>query len=118
MKFLVDAQLPMALKTWLIQQGYDVIHTRDLPRENLSSDQFIMQIAGEQERILISKVSDFFKFHLINGIPRKLLMITTGNIQNKHLLQLFEMNFLVIINLFQNGAKVVELSNDNIAVHA
>lgn len=117
MKFLVDAQLPLSLKVWLRKQGHDVIHTRDLPRENLSGDSTIMEIAEKENRIVISKDSDFFKFHLVNGKPQQLHMITTGNIVNKDLILLFEVNFAVITDLFQNGAQVVELSNDTIAVH-
>ena len=118
MKFLLDAQLPLALKVWLRKQGHDVIHTRDLPRENLSGDSLIMQIAEKENRIVISKDSDFFKSHLINGKPPQLLMVTTGNIVNKQLLLLFDINFPVIETLFQNGAKVIEPNNDTIAVHA
>lgn len=35
MKFLVDAQLPITLKGWLTSQGFDAIHTADLPKQNL-----------------------------------------------------------------------------------
>jgi len=30
-KFIVDAQLPARLKYWLVEKGYDTIHTDDLP---------------------------------------------------------------------------------------
>jgi predicted nuclease of predicted toxin-antitoxin system len=33
MKFLLDAQLPLALKSWLKSQGHDVVHTLDLPQK-------------------------------------------------------------------------------------
>lgn len=118
MRFLVDAQLPLTLKTWLRKQDFDVIHTRDLPTANLSSDHLIMEISDQQDRILISKDSDFFRSNLINGTPRRLLMITTGNIQNRHLLELFDKNFSTIKDLFQAGAHVVEMNNDNIVAHA
>lgn len=34
MKFLIDAHLPIALKSWLTSRGHDVIHTRDLPKKS------------------------------------------------------------------------------------
>lgn len=34
MKFLIDAQLPYRLKYWLIEKGFETIHTRDLPEAN------------------------------------------------------------------------------------
>ena len=117
MKFLVDAQLPLSLKTWLRKQGYDTIHTRDLPRENLSDDAFIIDLAEKENRIIITKDSDFFKAHLINGLPKQLLMITTGNIVNKDLLLLFEANFPAILSYFDKGANIIELSNHTFSVH-
>lgn len=35
MKFIIDAQLPYRLKDWLIAQGFDAIHTRDLPEAKI-----------------------------------------------------------------------------------
>lgn len=33
MKFLVDAQLPVRLARFLQKNGYDTLHTRDLPQQ-------------------------------------------------------------------------------------
>ncbi len=38
MKFLVDAQLPVRLARFIQASGYDTLHTRDLPRQNATSD--------------------------------------------------------------------------------
>jgi predicted nuclease of predicted toxin-antitoxin system len=35
MKFIVDAHLPLALKSWLKQQGHDAVHTRDLQQHSV-----------------------------------------------------------------------------------
>jgi predicted nuclease of predicted toxin-antitoxin system len=48
MKFIIDAQLPIILKIWLIEQGFDVIHTRDLPDKNLTEDVVVMEIADKE----------------------------------------------------------------------
>ncbi len=117
MKFIVDAQLPLSLKSWLRKRGHDVIHTRDLPLENLTIDSIIIDLADKEHRIVISKDADFFKFHLLKGKPQRLLMITTGNIVNKELLKLFELNFMTIENHFQANAKLIELDNYSIIVH-
>ncbi|MBT8421048.1 MAG: DUF5615 family PIN-like protein, partial [Gammaproteobacteria bacterium] len=34
MKFLVDAQLPRRLASWFSTQGFDAIHTLDMPKAN------------------------------------------------------------------------------------
>lgn len=44
-------------------------------------------------------------------------MITTGNIVNKTLLQLFENNFETIGKAFEEGHKLVELNNASIIIH-
>jgi len=116
MKFIIDAHLPMALKKWLAQRGHDAVHTRELPRKNLSDDIEVIEIAVREQRVVISKDSDFFHYFVLKGIPPKLLMITTGNIVNKDLLTLFQLNFAQIEVLLQQHA-VVEMSNSRILVH-
>ena len=53
MKFLVDAQLPVRLAKFLQASGYDTLHTRDLSRQNATSDTEINDISIEQKRIVI-----------------------------------------------------------------
>ena len=43
-------------------------------------------------------------------------MITTGNIVNKELLTLFELNFATVMNLF-NSYDVVEMNNQFVIGH-
>ena len=117
MKFFVDAQLPLVLKRWLISQGFDTIHSNDLPLRNCTPDIEIINLATEQDRIIISKDSDFFKFYLLNGIPKRMLMVTTGNIINKELIKLFELNFPKIQELFEKGFDIIEIDNFSIYVH-
>jgi len=100
----------------LKSRGHDVIHTRDLPRKNLSDDVEIIEIAVQQERIVLSKDGDFFNYLVLKGIPPKLLMLTTGNIVNKDLLALFQLNFDHLEDLLQQYS-VVEMNNTEILVH-
>ena len=116
MKFIIDAQLPRRLSHWINDQGYDSIHTLDLPEENLTNDSIIIKISMEQERIVISKDSDFFEQCIVNNKPYKLLVITTGNIVNKTLIALFEKNFKKICELLKDS-KVVELNNSELIIH-
>ncbi len=44
-------------------------------------------------------------------------MVTTGNIINKVLIQLFEANFPTIRQLFETGKRVIEIDNETITVH-
>lgn len=116
MKFLVDAQLPYRLKTWLVANGFDAIHTTDLPARNLTADHDIAHIADAEGRIVISKDSDFMKLHILRQTPARLLMLTTGNIINTELLALFERNFEMAQRLFKSF-DVVELNNSFVIGH-
>jgi predicted nuclease of predicted toxin-antitoxin system len=86
MKFIVDAQLPYELKTFLISLEHDAIHTDDLPLKAGTPDSAINEISKTQERIVITKDTDFLDSYYINNSPTRLLLITTGNIVNKELL--------------------------------
>lgn len=118
MKFIIDAQLPVRLKKWLVKNEYDAIHTDDLPRKEFTSDLEIIRVAESENRIVISKDSDFYKFNLINGKPKRILFLTMGNIVNKELIRLFELNFPTIEKLFNNGSMIIEFNNDSITVHS
>ena len=58
MRFLLDAQLPRTLCGTLRKAGHDAIHTRDLPEGNCTSDDSVISIADDQQRIVISKDAD------------------------------------------------------------
>jgi predicted nuclease of predicted toxin-antitoxin system len=116
MKFLIDAQLPYRLKLWLIENDFEAIHTDDLPERNLTADLIIADAADKESRTVISKDSDFLKLRILQGRPQKLLMITTGNIVNKELLTLFELNFATVMKLF-NSYDVVEMNNQFVIGH-
>ena len=110
MKFIVDAQLPYRLKNWLVAQGFDSVHTKDLPQANETKDLNIADFAENDNRTVISKDSDFLKLYVLKGKPSKLLLITTGNIINNELLIMFERNFEISLKLF-NSYNVVEMNN-------
>ena len=118
MKFIIDAHLPIIFRDWLIDKGYDAIHTVDLPKKNLTEDIEIIRIAMKESRVIVTKDSDFLKYNIVNGIPEYILMITTGNIINKELFRLLEPNFESIIKQFKKGNKILELSNTLLLVHS
>ena len=88
MKLLVDAQLPQLLALWLKSQGYDAIHTLELSKANESDDHEIISIADREGGIVTSKDSDFLDDHILLGRPKRLLVIKTGNIRNRDLMNI------------------------------
>lgn len=110
MKFIVDAQLPVALSKFLAKKGYDIIHTDNLPNKEFTTDKEICDISVREERIVITKDSDFLNSFYIKSVPKKLLLISTGNIKNKDLIALFDANMFKISELFLSYS-FIELDN-------
>ena|SRR5579863_3345121 len=116
MKLLVDAQLPRRLAIVLSAQGHDVLHTLDLPLGNRTSDGEINVIAVRENRIVVTKDSDFVTSFVLHRMPPKLLLVSTGNISNDDLLQLFSVNLTGLVSAFDKHV-FVELSATAITIH-
>jgi len=115
MKFLVDAQLPKRFAHWLNEAGHDAQHTLDLPQKNSTPDNEIVACAMRENRIVISKDSDFVQTYLVNGEP-PLLLISTGNISNAELEKILRGNLGAIEAAFATG-KFVEITREALVVH-
>jgi predicted nuclease of predicted toxin-antitoxin system len=116
MNFLVDAQLPRRLARFLQSQGYDAIHTRDLPEGNATSDDDINTISIQEQRVVISKDADFIQSFILQQKPYKLLSVATGNIKNADLEELFQQNLSQLVELFATHS-YIELGRDAIIIH-
>ena len=89
MKFLVDEQLPRLLVDWLNTKGHDAVHVSALLTNTRIPDDYICERSMAEKRVVITKDSDFFDTYLIKRRPYKLVYITTGNLRNRPLLDLF-----------------------------
>lgn len=115
MKFLVDEQLPYLLVEWLQNKGYDTLHVSTLLSNERVTDEYICKQSMIEKRIVITKDSDFFNTYLIKQEPYKLVYVTTGNLRNRALLDLFRASFeLLILNL--ETAQVIEFNQSLIRV--
>lgn len=115
MKFLVDAQLPLRLGRWLKERGHDALHTLELPLGNRTPDTGIVALAAHENRIVVTKDSDFVQSYLLTGHP-SLLFVSTGNIGNLELELLLQRNLPAIENAFRNH-KFVEISQIALIIH-
>jgi predicted nuclease of predicted toxin-antitoxin system len=116
MKFLIDAQLPERIANLLEKSGYDVVHTKNLPLQNATPDSEINKLSIIEQRIVITKDKDFLDSFLIKKEPYKLLLITTGNISNKQIEQIFIQNISQMVELFMNY-DFLELTKDSLIIH-
>jgi len=113
MKFIVDAQLPFQMSLFIQHKGFDAIHTNDLPDKERTSDDYIRSLSQRDDRIVVTKDSDFIDSFMLKSIPKKLLLITTGNINNRQLFDLLDRNWDKIIKMFE-ACNLVEMNNTSI----
>jgi len=100
----------------LLANDIESKHTLDLPKKNATHDTEIIQFADDEDRIVISKDSGFLDNYILDGSPKKLLIVSTGNINNRNLIQLFEKNLETLISLFEENS-VIEIDEEEIRVH-
>ncbi len=93
MRFLIDAQLPRRLADELVALGAEAIHTLDLPLANRTTDAEVVEVAEREGRIVATKDVDFVDGHLLRSRPDRLLLISTGNISNRELIDLVRRNW-------------------------
>ena len=116
MRFLVDAQLPLALAEELRALGHDVRHTWELPDKNETPDSEISRLADSEGRIVISKDGDFVVSHLVASSPRNLLQINTGNIENSVLISMIRRHDVALQKAFAESS-FVEINPRQLIVH-
>lgn len=114
-KFIVDAQLPRGLRGFLSEAGYDAIHTIDLPEQNRTPDQVINALSVAEERVVITKDTDFYYSHILYGRPYKLLLIRTGNIRTRDLCELVKRQLPTIVASLRDHS-LVELYRSSVHV--
>lgn len=116
MNFLVDAHLPRRLCRVLERYGHTATHTLDLPRQNKTDDRDIMQYADANDCIVTTKDADFVDAFYVQHRPRKLWLISTGNISNPDLERLIRANVHTVVPLFASHC-FIEMSRTDIFVH-
>jgi predicted nuclease of predicted toxin-antitoxin system len=117
MKFLVDAHLPPSLCVILTAAGHDAVHTSHLPAQNKTPDRVISELSMGEERVVVSKDTDFYYSHLLHGRPWKLLLVCTGNIRAREMKELFQTQMPAILEALGNNS-LVELHRADLKIVA
>ena len=115
MKFLVDARLPPNLCTLLQAAGHDALHTADLPAQNKTPDRLINELSFTDQRVVVTKDTDFYYSHVLHHRPWKLLLIRTGNIRMRELKELFHRQMPAIVQALERHT-LVELDRTSVQV--
>ncbi len=116
MRFIVDAQLPETLVEHLQRLGHDAIHVKHLPAGGNTSDSEITRFADSEDRLIVTKDSDFRHTHETGGHPTRLLLISVGNVRNRDLLALISAHHDAIVQAFEQ-ADFVELGTTALTLH-
>ncbi|TAE30459.1 MAG: hypothetical protein EAZ91_10445 [Cytophagales bacterium] len=114
LKFIVDTQLPPILATYLQEKGIDAIHTTFFPDGHLLADAQISLIALQEDRIVITKDSDFPDAFFLKGPPPRVIHIRLGNIRNRDLLDFLEPRWPLLCDLLVADSGMVVINREQI----
>ena len=115
MKFLIDAHLPPGLRVVFQAAGHDAIHTLDLPDQNASHDGLLNEVSMTEMRVVVTKDTDFYYSHLLNGRPWKLVIVRTGNMGLKATKLMFENHLPAIVTALQ-VCTLVEVDQQQVTI--
>ena len=107
LRFLVDAQLPVALARWLVAAGYIADHVSDLGLE-AASDTVIWQEALRLHAVIVTKDEDFVVPRRKPPVPQ-VVWVRMGNCTKAQLLTRMTASFDDVVAALAGGEKVVEL---------
>ena len=108
--------MPRHLVAHLRIAGHDALHTLDLPDGNRTTDQQILAVAATDDRVVVTKDADFVTSFVVVHQPRKLLLISTGNITNAGLEALLLPNLAAIVKALSTH-DFVELTRTALIIH-
>ena len=100
----------------LTAAGHDCQHVNRLPGRWHTSDQDIARLADQEDRILITKDSDFRDSCIVKGTPRKLIKVNLGNIPHPVLASLLLNNLAEIAHFNERPRFLIEVDIDRLSV--
>ena len=105
MKFLIDAHLPPSLAEYF--EGHDIIHTSSPEEGNFTPDISINSLSISDQRVVITKDSDFYYSYITKQEPYKLVLVKLGNMRLKEIKSYFENNARQLIQLLEIHSFVI-----------
>ncbi|MCI4645752.1 MAG: DUF5615 family PIN-like protein [Hyphomonadaceae bacterium] len=107
MRFLVDANLPLRLAAWLMEQGHEADYSDDLLGLT-ATDTAIFAAAKQRGAVIVTKDRDF-RLLVAPPSPPQLLWVRLGNATNARLVTLFEQKFPAALRELEAGGLHVEI---------
>ncbi|NJK43922.1 MAG: DUF5615 family PIN-like protein [Pleurocapsa sp. SU_196_0] len=117
MRFLIDdAHFPKRLARLLEERGHQAIHTSEFPRQNKTADRELMENADVNDFAVMTKDADFVDSFYLKNSPKKLWLISTGNITNRELEEIIDRNLEIIVQGLTLHT-FVELNRTQMIIH-
>ncbi len=108
MNFLIDAQLPPALATWLTQQGHTAEHVDNVGLRN-ADDIVIWNHALRNGAIVATKDEDFAERTARTTSGPIILWLRIGNATNRAVLEWLGPRWARIVTLLEAGDRLIEV---------
>ena len=108
MRFLVDAQLPLALAGLLVAAGHDAEHVSDRGLQ-AATDSAIWDLASHVNAIIVTKDEDFAQRRVLTGVGPMIVWIRVPNTRRRALLAWFEAVLPNIVAAVQRGEILIEV---------
>jgi predicted nuclease of predicted toxin-antitoxin system len=108
MRFLVDAQLPPALASWLSEHGCAATAVRELGLRD-SDDGSIWNFARANDWTLVTKDEDFVARCIGNPVAPAVVWLRIGNCTNQVLFKWLEPLLPDIKSRLNQGEKLIEV---------
>mgnify|MGYP001801828795 CR=1 FL=1 len=102
MKLLCDDQISYKIARSLARHAEEVIHINTILEKWHTTDQAICKYADSQDFIVVTKDKDFKYGHLMRRSPKKLILITMGNLSNEH-----------VMNVLNKAMKFIKAESKN-----
>ncbi len=108
MKFLIDQQLPIALRAFLEESGFEARHVSDLNLDQ-APDQAIVDHADQNKFVIITKDADFGVLAALGLCAPPIIWVRLGNCRKSTLLITFSSALDSILQRLAAGDKLIEL---------
>lgn len=108
MKFLVDANLPPGLATWLCEHGHEATHSID--HAGLGhNDRALFEFARHHKYVLVTKDEDFAALATLIDEPAAVVWLRLGNATNAALRTWLEPLLPEILERLASGETLIEV---------
>lgn len=108
--------MPPQLSKFLVQLGQDTVHTSSYEKGIFNSDSEIRKITISENRIIITKDSDFYNGHFMNTIMPPVLYLRLGIISDKELINIIINNFEKITEAIDQRSKLIIIEKSNLLI--